>query len=208
MSEEKTNFADQPAPGLHLLERCIAGVGVIIALPIIALASLAIMLTSRGNPILAQVRVGQNEETFKCYKLRTMYTGTPQVGTHNASQNWITPVGRVLRAIKGDELPQLWNVVCGEMSFVGPRPCLPNQTELVEARRAAGIYAIRPGITGIGQVGGLDMSNPQKLVRAELAYLKIRSLTGNIRIVIATAIPGRHNKHVLSPDQKQIIASA
>jgi O-antigen biosynthesis protein WbqP len=99
----------------------------------------------------------------------------------------VTPAGRWLRRSKLDELPQLWNVLRGEMSFVGPRPCLPSQVELVAARRARGLYAIRPGITGVAQVAGLDMSDPQRLAAADAEYLETMSLRTDLRLMLMTA---------------------
>jgi lipopolysaccharide/colanic/teichoic acid biosynthesis glycosyltransferase len=95
-----------------------------------------------------------------------MAAGTKQAGTHEVSASSVTKIGRFLRATKLDEIPQLWNVVRGEMAFVGPRPCLPSQTELVQEREIRGVYGIIPGITGLGQVRGIDMSEPVRLPRS------------------------------------------
>ena len=99
---------------------------------------------------------------FTCYKFRTMAQGAPLAGSHEVSGSWITPIGRRLRSLKLDELPQLFNVLRGDMSLVGPRPCLPNQAEVIAARRARDVFNIRPGITGIAQLTSIDMSKPEQ----------------------------------------------
>lgn len=146
----------------------------------------AIRLTSPGAAIFAQPRIGRHERVFTCYKFRTMRTGSPQAGTHEVSTSYVTPVGRVLRRTKIDELPQILNVLRGEMSLVGPRPCLPGQTELVEWRRRLGVFACRPGITGLAQVAGVDMSEPERLARMDARYCAIRTITLDIRLAIRT----------------------
>ena len=131
-----------------------------VAIPLILACAVAVRLTSPGAAILQQRRVGRHERSFTCLKLRTMYTNTPQVPTHETGNAAVTPIGQFLRRLKLDELPQLFNIIKGDMSFVGPRPCLPTQTALIQARRRYGLQAIRPGITGVAQVRGVDMSDP------------------------------------------------
>src|SRR5215217_490127 len=114
--------------------------------PVLLAIALVIRLQSPGNAVFAQARVGKHGNVFICYKLRTMYSGTANVPTHQVKASAVTPLGELLRQFKIDELPQLWNVLLGDMSLVGPRPCLPSQTELVEARRRLGVLAVRPGI--------------------------------------------------------------
>jgi lipopolysaccharide/colanic/teichoic acid biosynthesis glycosyltransferase/nucleoside-diphosphate-sugar epimerase len=157
------------------------------AVPVILACIAAIKATSPGPGIFRQLRVGLNEQTFTCYKLRTMYADTRDVPSHEASTSSVTPIGRWLRRLKFDELPQLWNILHGEMSFVGPRPCLPSQTDLVAARRSRGLYAIRPGITGVSQVAGVDMSDPEKLAELDETYLDDMSIAADVRLIVATA---------------------
>jgi len=163
----------------------------IAALPFAALAilgcAIAIRLTSPGPAILRQQRVGRYEQPFICLKLRTMQINTPQAPSHETSSRAITPVGHFLRRLKLDELPQLVNIIKGEMSFVGPRPCLPTQTALVEARRRYGLQAIRPGITGVAQVRGVDMSEPERLAALDATYLRDMSIGTDIKLMLATA---------------------
>src|SRR5690606_21050344 len=137
--------------------------GLLVASPVYLACLLAVRLSSPGPALFRQIRVGMSEQPFTCYKLRTMYADTRHAPSHEIGAKSVTPVGHWLRRLKLDEIPQLWNVVKGEMSLVGPRPCLPTQTELVEARRVRGVYGVRPGITGLAQVAGVDMSNPVKL---------------------------------------------
>ncbi len=144
--------------------------GLIATAPIVAIAGLAIRLESEGPAIFAQTRVGRDEQPFTCFKLRTMRKGTVAAATHEVSAAAVTRLGSVLRRIKVDELPQLWNVIKGEMSLVGPRPCLPQQAELIARRREHAVFALRPGITGPGQAGGVDMSEPARLAAIDATY--------------------------------------
>jgi O-antigen biosynthesis protein WbqP len=165
----------------------LAVAGLPVAVPVILLCMALVRLSSSGPAIFRQTRVGLHERPFTCYKLRTMYADTRDAPSHETAASAVTPVGRWLRRLKFDELPQLWNIVRGDMSFVGPRPCLPSQVELVEARRARGLYAIRPGITGVAQVAGIDMSDPHRLAEADAEYLKNMSLPADLGLIMKTA---------------------
>jgi O-antigen biosynthesis protein WbqP len=158
------------------------------ALPVILACVVAIRSTSPGPALFRQTRVGLQERPFTCYKLRTMFRDTQNAPSHETSVSSVTPVGKWLRRLKLDELPQLVNILRGEMSIVGPRPCLPAQTELIEARRARGIYAIRPGITGRSQVAGIDMSDPERLAKSDAEYLRDMSFATDLRLIIETAL--------------------
>ena len=143
----------------------------------------------RGSPgpaIFAQTRVGRNEQPFVCYKLRTMFSDTGDHPSHEVGASKVTPAGAILRRTKLDELPQFINVIKGELSLVGPRPCLPSQTELIEARRREGVFVCRPGITGLAQIRGIDMSVPETLAAVDKEYLQTRTFLGDLRILIAT----------------------
>lgn len=157
-----------------------------------------VKFSSRGPAIFYQTRVGLHEQPFTCYKLRTMYVETRDAPSHEMVVSAITPVGKWLRRLKLDELPQLWNIVRGDMSFVGPRPCLPSQTELIDARRARGLYAIRPGITGIAQVAGVDMSDPQRLAVLDAEYLTTISLRTDLKLILATAFGAGRGDRIAS----------
>ncbi|MGX7872049.1 sugar transferase [Mesorhizobium sp. ORM6] len=154
--------------------------------PVLLLALLAVRVSSPGPAIFSQTRVGRDGALFRCHKLRTMYLGTPSLPSHEAPVSAVTSVGKVLRKFKLDELPQFWNVLKGEMSLVGPRPCLPTQTELIERRRRLGVLAALPGITGLAQIRGIDMSNPRLLAETDAAYLRTASLWLDLRILLGT----------------------
>jgi len=141
---------------------------------LIAALVILVRLTSKGPGIFVQNRVGQRGEIFKCYKIRTMLEGTPAEATHEINRSSVTPVGRILRRFKLDELPQIWNVLKGEMSLVGPRPCLPSVLEA------------KPGITGKSQVLGLDMSEPERLATADAEYIAEQSLLGDLVLLLKT----------------------
>ena len=154
--------------------------------PVLLAIIVAIKLHSPGYAIFAQPRVGQNGRLFTCYKLRTMYSGTANLPTHQVQASAVTSLGEILRRFKIDELPQLWNVLLGDMSLVGPRPCLPSQTELVDARKRLGVFAVRPGITGLAQVSGVDMSDANRLAEIDAQYVHTQSFVGDLRLVWAT----------------------
>jgi lipopolysaccharide/colanic/teichoic acid biosynthesis glycosyltransferase len=130
----------------------------------------AIRLESAGSPLFVQTRVGRGQRPFAMYKLRTMGADTAHGASHEIGTASITRLGAILRRLKLDELPQLINVIRGDMSLVGPRPCLPSQTALVNARERLGLYAIRPGVTGAAQLAGIDMSDPERLAAVEAEY--------------------------------------
>ena len=156
--------------------------------PLLAVLSLVIRMNSEGPAFFRQERVGKDRKAFLCLKLRTMKTGTRQAGTHEIGADAITPVGGFLRKVKLDELPQLINVLRGEMSFVGPRPCLPTQEELVREREARRVFTVLPGITGLGQIRGIDMSDPVALAECDAEYLRRRSLALDATIVWRTLV--------------------
>src|ERR1700704_2295659 len=153
--------------------------------PILLIVIIAIRLQSPGPAIFRQVRVGKNGRPFTCYKLRTMYSGTANLPTHEVQASSVTVLGEYLRRFKVDELPQLCNVLIGDMSLVGPRPCLLSQTDLVEARRQLGVFEVRPGITGLAQVNGVDMSDANRLAEIDAQYVRTQSLMGDFRLIIA-----------------------
>jgi O-antigen biosynthesis protein WbqP len=168
----------------------VAAVGLLASLPVILVLVAAIRLDSRGNALFFQKRVGQDGRIFTCCKLRTMSTGTTDVPTHMADGSQVTKVGAFLRRTKLDELPQLWNILRGEMSFVGPRPCLPSQVELIEERRKRGVLALLPGITGVAQVEGIDMSDPVRLAEKDAEYLRTASFSGDMGLIWRTLFKG------------------
>jgi O-antigen biosynthesis protein WbqP len=139
-----------------------------------------------GSPIFRQVRVGRKQKPFKVLKFRTMYPSTQSMATHLVDKSCITRVGKYLRNTKLDELPQFLNVLIGDMSLVGPRPCLPNQKELLAKRIACGIFEVRPGITGLAQIRSIDMSKPTLLTQVDLELLNSISIRYYFRILFLT----------------------
>lgn len=160
-----------------------------LALPI-ALVALAVRLTSPGPALYWSDRVGRHNRIFRMPKFRSMRIDTPAVATHllqNPAQ-WLTPIGPFLRKSSLDELPQLWSILRGDMSFVGPRPALFNQDDLIALRTEAGVHELVPGLTGWAQVNGRDeIPIPQK-VALDAEYLRRRSLGFDVRILWLTAV--------------------
>lgn len=143
-------------------------------------------LSDTGSPLFRQERVGCNKKPFVLVKFRTMSVDTASVASHLASTSSITKLGGFLRRTKLDELPQLWNVLKGEMSLVGPRPGLFNQTELTEARNAKGVFDVRPGITGLAQISDIDMSTPVLLAETDAKMIREMSLKNYFFYIIKT----------------------
>ena len=139
-----------------------------------------------GAPFFAQERVGKNKSTFRLYKFRSMYINAPSVATHLSSVSSITPFGSFLRKSKLDELPQLWNVLIGDMSLVGPRPNLFNQEELIAERDSRGVYSVRPGITGLAQIQKIDMSTPKLLAETDAEMIANWSLQTYFKYIFLT----------------------
>lgn len=139
-----------------------------------------------GSPLFRQERVGRHQKPFTLVKFRTMRPDTASVATHLADASAVTKLGRFLRRSKLDELPQLWNVLKGEMSLVGPRPCLFTQTELIAERASRGVFGARPGITGLAQIHGIDMSTPRLLAETDALMLKEMSLRAYFIFILKT----------------------
>lgn len=161
----------------------------IVFAPLLVLVAAAICLDSKGDPIFRQKRVGKGGELFDIYKFRTMHVGTPEVATElmlKMDSSPITKVGAFLRKTSLDELPQLANVLFGDMSVVGPRPALYNQYELTEKRRAAGVLSMPPGITGWAQVNGRDELTDDEKVEADAWYLNNWHYALDWRIILMT----------------------
>ena len=161
----------------------------ILLLPVIGVAIL-VRLTSSGPILYWSDRVGRNNQIFSMPKFRSMRVGTPTVATHLLADPWIhlTPIGGLLRRSSLDELPQLWSIIKGDMSFVGPRPALFNQYDLIEMRSRRGVHLLVPGLTGWAQINGRDeLPLPQK-VAMDTYYLKNKSLWFDMRIIFLTGL--------------------
>jgi O-antigen biosynthesis protein WbqP len=179
----------------NLFDRFSAACGLILTLPLLLVLIPLVRLTSPGPAIFAQRRIGWKGREFICYKFRTMAVNTREAATHEISAAAVTGIGRILRKTKLDELPQLYNVLVGEMSLVGPRPCLPVQAELIRERETRGVLEILPGITGLGQVRGIDMSDPVRLAECDAEYLAKRSFGYDIRLLWDTLLgAGREDR--------------
>lgn len=148
--------------------------------------SVLTILIDRENPFFTQVRVGQHKKQFIMYKMRTFKRNTPERASHEVDPCMLLRVGNIYRATRLDELPQLFNVILGNMALVGPRPCLPSQLQLIELRTKASIFDVKPGITGMSQCLGIDMRDPYILVGYDEKMLKEMTLAMYIKILYQT----------------------
>ncbi len=163
--------------------------GVILILPIMAVAA-AVRLTSPGPALYWSDRVGRYNRIFRMPKFRSMRIGTPAVATHllRDPDAWLTPIGAFLRKTSLDELPQLWSILTGDMSFVGPRPALFNQDDLVALRSECGVHELVPGLTGWAQINGRDELPIPDKVALDVEYLQRRSFLFDLRILWQTVV--------------------
>ena len=164
----------------------LAALGLMLILaPLFLLVVLVVRLTSNGPVLFRTQRVGKGNKLFTMYKFRTMRMDTPQVATHLLKEpdQFLTPIGKILRRTSLDELPQLINVVRGEMSLVGPRPALFNQDDLIALRTAGGVHEMTPGVTGWAQVNGRDELPIPEKVKLDEWYLKNRSFWLDLKIL-------------------------
>jgi len=170
---------------VRLFDICFSLLGLIVCFPILIIIYL-VGLFDTGSPVFRQERVGRNKKPFTLIKFRTMSVDTASVASHLASSTSITSVGAFLRKTKLDELPQLWNVLKGEMSLVGPRPGLFNQEDLTAAREAKGVFSVRPGITGEAQVNEIDMSTPVLLAEIDAKMISELSISNYFKFIMMT----------------------
>lgn len=149
-----------------------------------------IKVTSSDSVIHQSTRIGRNNKTFKMPKFRTMKLNTPDVATHLLAEadQFVTPIGKFLRKTSLDEIPQVWSVLKGDMAFVGPRPALYNQDDLIALRTQKGIHQLTPGITGWAQIQGRDELSISKKVEMEFFYLKNRSIYFDLKIIFITVL--------------------
>lgn len=170
---------------LRLLDLIFSLVGLVLGAPVLLIIYL-VGLFDTGSPLFRQERVGRDQRPFTLVKFRTMRPDTASVASHLADASAITPLGAFLRHSKLDELPQLWNVLKGEMSLVGPRPCLFNQTELIAERQSRGVFEAQPGITGLAQVNNIDMSMPKLLAETDAYMLQGLTLALYFKYIFMT----------------------
>jgi O-antigen biosynthesis protein WbqP len=172
---------------MRLLDLLFSALGLTLGMPLLFALAL-IGLFDNGSPIFRQQRVGRFQKPFTLVKFRTMRPDTASVATHLADASDITRFGGFLRRTKLDELPQLWNVLKGEMSLVGPRPCLYSQEELIAERARLGVFDVRPGVTGLAQVQGIDMSTPCLLAETDARMLASLTVGSYLRYILITVL--------------------
>jgi O-antigen biosynthesis protein WbqP len=170
---------------IRLLDFVFALLGLVFGFPVLLIIYL-VGMSDTGSPLFRQERVGRNQKSFVLVKFRTMFVDTASVASHLASTSSVTKLGGFLRRTKLDELPQLWNVLKGEMSLVGPRPGLFNQMELTQARDAKDVFNVRPGITGLAQISNVDMSTPELLAETDAKMIRDMSLKNYFVYLIKT----------------------
>lgn len=174
----------------RIFDLSLAVLAVLLLSPLLLALVIAVRLTSPGPAIYWSDRVGRNNRIFRMPKFRSMRTDTPAVATHLLADPaaWLTPIGSFLRRTSLDELPQLWSIVVGDMSFVGPRPALFNQDDLIALRTAQGVAELLPGLTGWAQINGRDELPIPEKVRLDVEYLQRRSLAFDLMIIWRTAM--------------------
>ena len=174
----------------RFFDLCSSVLAALVLLVPVLFVALAVRLTSKGPALYWSDRVGRNNVIFKMPKFRSMRVGTPAVATHLLAdaRSHLTPIGSFLRKSSLDELPQLWSILVGDMSFVGPRPALFNQQDLIAMRTEQGVHSLVPGLTGWAQVNGRDELPIPEKVKLDLAYLQRQSLWFDVRILWLTFV--------------------
>ena len=174
----------------RLLDILFAFILLIISSPLLFMIILLIKFGSKGPALFSQRRIGRNNKEFVLYKFRSMRTDAPNVATHllKDSESYITPFGKFLRKSSLDELPQLINILLGDMTFIGPRPALYNQYDLIKLRTKCGVHTLRPGVSGWAQVNGRDSLGISEKVQLDCVYLGKRNLLFDVKILFFTAL--------------------
>ncbi|HIF9327285.1 TPA: sugar transferase [Photobacterium damselae] len=171
---------------IRILDFFVSFFGLLLLWPLLLIVTI-IGFFDTGSPIFIQTRVGKNKKPFKLIKFRTMSIDTKSVASHLAANSSITKLGSFLRKTKIDELPQLINVLKGDMSLVGPRPNLFNQDELIAERDKLGVYDVLPGVTGLAQVQNIDMSTPELLARTDYEMINSLDINKYFKYILMTA---------------------
>lgn len=186
---------------LNIIERIIAMIFLVLSLPLFIIISIIIVFNLRATPIFKQLRMGKDSKPFVIYKFRTLKLGSPDNIPTDAIDDYTeysTKFGLFLRSSSLDEIPQLLNIIKGDMSFVGPRPVMLNEVELNLRRSELGIYNVRPGITGWSQINGRDMLEIHEKIKYDLEYLQNKSIKFDIKILIWTLIKVLKKENVKS----------
>ncbi len=179
---------------MRIIDYLLASIGLLCFAPLMLAITVLVKRETPGPALFRQTRVGKGEQPFTCLKFRTMNAGTANLPSHEVGASNITALGARLRRYKLDELPQLLNVIRGEMALVGPRPCLPTQQDLIRKRAESGAFQVLPGITGLAQIQGVDMSEPERLAEIDGHYASTRSFNGDLGILFKTVISILNNK--------------
>ncbi len=177
---------------------------IIILSPLLLILSLTVLIDDGAPVIFKQDRVGKDNKLFKVYKFRTMKKNTANVPTAELKDagNYITKSGRMLRKTSLDELPQLFNILKGDMSFVGPRPLIPEEAKIRALRLKNGIYSVRPGMTGLAQINGRDTLDDESKTRYDKKYIEEQSLLLDIKIIIQTVFVVLLGKDIVEGNEK------
>jgi O-antigen biosynthesis protein WbqP len=184
---------------IRMFDIVFSALGLIFLSPLMLMIWLLVWFDTRAA-LFCHLRVGRYQQPFVLVKFRTMRPNTVSVATHLVDASAVTVFGRFLRRNKLDELPQLWNVLKGEMSLVGPRPGLPNQPELTRLRDQLGVFEVRPGITGLAQVSGIDMSSPEILAKTDAEMISNMSVNNYFRYIFLTVLGKGQGDRLKSTD--------
>lgn len=181
----------------------LASAGLLLAGPLMLMIAVAVKISSPGPVLYWSDRIGRDNRIFRMPKFRTMRVDTPQVATHllRSARYYVTPLGRFLRSTSLDELPQLWSILVGDMSLVGPRPALFNQDDLIQARTQRGVHRLTPGVTGWAQINGRDELEIPKKVELDAYYLDRRSLALDLKILWWTVFKVLRQEGIAQADE-------
>lgn len=171
-----------------IFEFCFALFILILSSPVLIFVCAVVAYETRATPIFVQWRVGKKRVPFRLFKIRTMKLSAPTTASHQVNSQFVTRSGHFVRKFKLDEIPQLLNVIFGQMSLVGPRPCLTIQHELIDERDKRGVYIVKPGITGLSQIRGIDMSDPVRLATSDAEYVASRNFGVDLSILWKTIL--------------------
>ena len=176
-----------------VLKKLICLIGLILISPLLALCCIFILIEDGPPFFFKQERIGLHQKNFTIYKIRTLKKSAPQVGTHELEESFKLKAGKIIRMMKLDEFPQLLNVIKGELNLVGPRPGLISQIKLKQSRERLGIFESTPGITGLSQILGYDMSNPDKLAAVDKIYIQNHTMILDMILLLGTFVSAPRN---------------